>query len=225
MAIERKYSSKTPLRATFTPKQAREHVYRGAYFSSLASVRQAQESLTALLEATEGNLDQITYYGAKRLYSMILQRVPYRSGRLAASVRVDRVMGMGGRISGFRAYAFAVNPDTGEEYAVEQHENERYKHAPGRTHHYISIPFEQVVGMIERELQENAEYITNQLYMDTAGRNKIWKSDPNPEAFRQYFRNLANIPRKRGSVNFGKSMSVDTTKTTPKKQRTGYRVE
>lgn len=188
---------------TFTPRQAAEHVQRGAYFSNLASVSSAQASLQALLEAVEGNLENITYQNGRRLYMMIQQRVPYRSGRLAASVRVDRIRGVGGRVTGFRAYAFAVNPDTGEEYAVEQHENTSYHHAPGRTHHYISIPFEQVINLMDHELRDNAEWITKQMYMDNTGRNRIWRQDPNPEAFASYFKNLQNIPHRRGSVNFG----------------------
>ena len=199
--------------STFTHQQNIEHITRGAYFSSLASVSQAQAGLTALLEAVEGDLNEITYQNARRLYFLIQQRVPYRTGRLAESVRVDRVLGTGGKVYGFRAYAFAVNPETGEEYAVEQHENTRYKHAPGRTDHYISIPFEQVIKLIERELEDNARTIVKRMNMDQSERNRVWRRDPNPEAFRSYFSNLKNLPHKRGSVNFGGSSGSNWSNT------------
>lgn len=165
--------------STFSHKQNLEHIQRGAYFrSNVASVAAAQDALSKMLEAVDGNLEDLTYDAAKQLHHMIIARVPLRTGRLLQSVRVDRIRGTKG-VAGFRAYAFAINPQTGEEYAVEQHENESYRHLPGRTAHYISIPFEQVTAELEKVLTANAVSLTRQLFM--------YKQDVHdPARFRNY---------------------------------------
>lgn len=67
---------------------------------------------------------------------------PYKTGALEAGIRLQR---MGNQhMSGFTISASAINPNTGYDYAMIQHENLDYKHTKGQAK-YIEQPMQEAV--------------------------------------------------------------------------------
>lgn len=210
------YGNSGRYNAHFSKAQLEVKSARASYFgTSTTGVIEAAAKLYQLLDGVEGMLDTFTLNAARRLYFKIQERVPYRTGRLAQSVRVNRT-GNGKTITGFEAYAFAVNPDTGEEYAVEQHENVYYKHAPGRTHHYISIPFQKVIDDLEEQLLRNSVRIAQILYRpDAAYKYNALYSSPSEKRYKgdlsweERSAIAKRIPHYKNSINFTTPNAAD----------------
>lgn len=124
------------------------------------SLANAAASLTSLLDGVEGAIKENLVFERKMMYREAIAEVPYDTGRLLQSIRVFNWQK--GNTYGVTATAFAVNPETGEEYSVEQHENPFYKHRNGRKYHYLSDPYWRMVARLENQIDRDTDTMVRQ---------------------------------------------------------------
>lgn len=124
---------------------------RGSSATSTQSVQAAKQRLQKLLRKCETVPTQVLEEEAPKLYSEIIARTPYRTGKLERSVKVsvskDRTR------PGLNASASA-RAANGYNYAGIQHENESFDHPIKGEAHYISKPFAEATERIRRKMRK-----------------------------------------------------------------------
>ena len=87
-----------------------------------------------------------------KLYAMIIDRVPYKDGKLEASVSVS--ISRDKRRPGILVSASARNPQTGYNYAGRQHDDDTLHHPIKGTAFFLSEPLEEITDEIIAAIQK-----------------------------------------------------------------------
>lgn len=107
--------------------------------SGAKSINDAKKGLRKVLRQVDSVTQQELETMRVNVETAAIAQVPVDTGRLQRSIRV--------RISrdktrpGINVSAVAYDPETGENYAPDQHENLRYRHTVGKAH-FLSDPLE-----------------------------------------------------------------------------------
>lgn len=101
------------------------------------SALDARNRIAKYVKQLGGVADEILQAEAKTIYSEAVSEVPFASGRLASSIRVQ--VSRSKSRPGINALASARST-RGYNYAGIQHENEEFSHPNGRKAHFLSDP-------------------------------------------------------------------------------------
>ena len=124
---------------------------RGASATSQESVQNAKKRMQKFIKTLDTVPTQILKEEAPVLRSDIISEVPYKTGRLEASVRVS--VAKDKRRPGLNASASAISK-SGYNYAGIQHENEEFKHTKsGAKAHFISDPLNKCIDRVQEKMR------------------------------------------------------------------------
>lgn len=124
---------------------------RGASATSQESVQNAKKRMQKFIKTLDTVPTQILKEEAPVLRSDIISEVPYKTGRLEASVRVT--VAKDKRRPGLNASASAISK-SGYNYAGIQHENEEFKHTKsGAKDHFISDPLNRCIDRVQEKMR------------------------------------------------------------------------
>lgn len=127
---------------------------KGSSATSTQSVQDAKKRLQKLLRQCETVPAQVLQEEAPKLYSEIIARVPYKTGKLERSVKVS--VARDKKRPGLNASASARS-ENGYNYAGIQHEREDFHHPIKGEAHYISGPFEETIKRIKKRIRRGLE--------------------------------------------------------------------
>lgn len=88
-------------------------------------------------------LRKALYEVANDVLTEAVEIVPFETGALSASGRVEFPEIRKGKVTVAVQFG-GPSPSRYVNYAFDQHENETYRHALGRTDHYLSLPIEML---------------------------------------------------------------------------------
>ena len=127
---------------------------KGSSATSTQSVQDAKKRLQKLLRQCETVPTQVLQEEAPKLYSEIIAKVPYKTGKLERSVKVS--VARDKKRPGLNASASARS-ENGYNYAGIQHEREDLHHPIKGEAHYISGPFEEIIKRIKKRIRRGLE--------------------------------------------------------------------
>jgi len=116
-----------------------------------------------------GNIKEALYAEAQAILATSREIVPFDRGALSSSGRVHEPFMVGKTTSVEITYGGAAGGDEMVNYAIIQHENEDFKHAPGRQAYYLEEPMmdaseglsarlaQRIQGIIDREAAREAK--------------------------------------------------------------------
>ena len=116
-----------------------------------------------------GNNKEALYAEAQAILATSREIVPFDRGALSSSGRVHEPFMVGKTTSVEITYGGAAGGDEMVNYAIIQHENEDFKHAPGRQAYYLEEPMmdaseglsarlaQRIQGIIDREVAQGAK--------------------------------------------------------------------
>lgn len=116
-----------------------------------------------------GNIKEAIYAEAQAVLAESRKQVPYDRGALASSGRVHEPFIVGKTTSVEITYGGVSGGGLPVNYAIIQHENEDFKHAPGRKSHYLEDPMlaasvglsarlaQRIQALIDRASTEKAD--------------------------------------------------------------------
>ena len=123
---------------------------RGASATSRQSVQDAKKRMQKFLKSLDTIPTEILKEEAPILRSETIAEVPYKSGVLESSIKVN--VARDKRRPGINASASARSK-RGYNYAGIQHENEAFKHSkPGAKDHFISDPLDRCIERIQQKM-------------------------------------------------------------------------
>lgn len=124
---------------------------RGASATSQQSVQDAKKRMQKFLKSLDTVPTEILKEEAPILHGEIIAEIPYKTGALEASVRVE--VSKDKRRPGINASASARSKQ-GYNYAGIQHENEEFKHSKaGAKAHFISDPLDRCIERIQQKMR------------------------------------------------------------------------
>lgn len=123
----------------------------GSSATSTKSVQDAKKRLQTFLKSLDTIPTDILVEEQPKLYSEILAKVPYDTGKLESSVKVT--VARDKRRPGLNASASARSKG-GYNYAGIQHENTEFQHPIKGEAHFISNPFNRCVQRIKSKMRK-----------------------------------------------------------------------
>jgi hypothetical protein len=104
-----------------------------------------------------GNIKEAIYKEAQDILGESRKKVPYKDGALSSSGRVHDPFVVGKTTSVEITHGGAAGGDEMVNYAIIQHENEDFKHAPGKQAYYLEEPMKNasvgLSGRLARRIQ------------------------------------------------------------------------
>jgi hypothetical protein len=116
-----------------------------------------------------GNIKEALYAEAQAVLANSRELVPYDRGALSSSGRVHEPFMVGKTTSVEITYGGVAGGGELVNYEIIQHENEDFKHAPGRQAYYLEEPMmdaseglsarlaQRIQGIIDREIAQGAK--------------------------------------------------------------------
>jgi hypothetical protein len=94
-------------------------------------------------------MKEVLYAEAQEVLQESKRQVPFRLGVLSASGMVHEPFTVGAKVAVEISYGGAAI-----DYALEQHENEKFRHAPGRKAKYLEDPVTDASGRLAARMRQ-----------------------------------------------------------------------